>query len=86
MVEGYGRFQLPPVRDGGKPGFALVGAYVHVYNIVTQLWTDWAVFWGGGEMADAADLKSAGVNLRVGSNPTRPTHFRPFGAFFVYAR
>jgi hypothetical protein len=67
-------------------GFALVGAYVHVYNIVTQLWTDWAVFWGGGEMADAADLKSAGVNLRVGSNPTRPTHFRPFGAFFVYAK
>jgi hypothetical protein len=30
-------------------------------------------FWGGGEMADAADLKSAGGILRVGSTPTRPT-------------
>ncbi len=29
--------------------------------------------WGGGETADAADLKSAGVIPRVGSNPTRPT-------------
>ena len=28
--------------------------------------------WGGGGMADAADLKSAGVIPRVGSNPTRP--------------
>ena len=30
---------------------------------------------GGGETADAADLKSAGVIPRVGSNPTRPTMF-----------
>jgi hypothetical protein len=27
---------------------------------------------GGGETVDAADLKSAGVVPRVGSNPTRP--------------
>ncbi len=31
--------------------------------------------WGGGETADAADLKSAGVIPRVGSNPTRPTQY-----------
>ena len=36
----------------------------------------------GGGMADAADLKSAGVKPRVGSNPTRPTFF--FSYFAVY--
>ena len=35
--------------------------------------------WGGGETADAADLKSAGGRPHVGSNPTRPTALsRPF--------
>ena len=38
----------------------------------------------GGGMADAADLKSAGVKPRVGSNPTRPTFF--FSYFAVYWR
>ena len=38
----------------------------------------------GGGMADAADLKSAGVTPRVGSNPTRPTCF--FSYFAVYWR
>ena len=35
-------------------------------------------------MADAADLKSAGLNIRVGSTPTRPTFLEArLRAFFV---
>ncbi len=29
--------------------------------------------WGGGEMADAGDLKSSGLITRAGSSPARPT-------------
>jgi nucleotide-binding universal stress UspA family protein len=32
------------------------------------------LIWGGGETADAADLKSAGAKLREGSIPSRPMH------------
>lgn len=42
------------------------------------------LLWGGGEMADAADLKSAGVKLRVGSTPTRPTFSGPVSGLFYF--
>ena len=46
----------------------VVATTVEEHNLSTRLW-------GGGETADAADLKSAGVIPRVGSNPTRPTQY-----------
>jgi hypothetical protein len=43
--------------------------------------------WGGGEMADAVDLKSTEVTPRGGSSPPRPTRMNsPLGSseYLVY--
>ena len=35
-------------------------------------WHSYAIWWGGGEMVDAGDLKSPGWRVREGSIPSRP--------------